>query len=307
MSAAEFEVWDVTEWEIHSDETEGQEEKWWLIDPSTSEIWLFKPPVIKNGVRQGEDWAERVSTELADLIRVPCARVQLGVRDGRRGSMSRDLKPPGWELQSGQLLLAATDPSYQTKRKGRPGHSLGRIREVLRGVDPPHSPAIPSGFDAFDVFAGYMVLDAWIANRDRHDDNWAILLPPPGSTENYRLSDSYDQSSSLGYNVRDCECTARLRQDGGVQRWTQKGTAWRFEHDPAVGPPTLVDHAVAALGMCRPAVGEYWLDNLRSVSHDTATDVLLRVPELSEPCRTFAGEILRINRERLLGHAGRHY
>lgn len=134
MSAAEFEVWDVTEWEIHSDETEGQEEKWWLIDPSTSEIWLFKPPVIKNGVRQGEDWAERVSTELADLIRVPCARVQLGVRDGRRGSMSRDLKPPGWELQSGQLLLAATDPSYQTKRKrrafrARPG---GRTSDARR-------------------------------------------------------------------------------------------------------------------------------------------------------------------------------
>ena len=65
MSASLFEVWDVTGWEGHSDETEGQEEKWWLIDPSTNEIWLFKPPVVKNGVRQGEDWAERVSTELA--------------------------------------------------------------------------------------------------------------------------------------------------------------------------------------------------------------------------------------------------
>lgn len=125
MSAAEFEVWDVTEWEIHSDETEGQEEKWWLIDPSTSEIWLFKPPVIKNGVRQGEDWAERVSTELADLIRVPCARVQLGVRDGRRGSMSRDLKrqatvtvravngpDAGWHLRLLAKLSAAVPPGF---------------------------------------------------------------------------------------------------------------------------------------------------------------------------------------------------
>jgi hypothetical protein len=89
MSAALFEVWDVSEWEVHSDETEGQEEKWWLIDPATNEIWLFKPPVVKNGVRQGEDWAERVSTELAGAIRIPCAQVQLGVRDGRRGSMAR--------------------------------------------------------------------------------------------------------------------------------------------------------------------------------------------------------------------------
>lgn len=307
MPLAEFEVWDVTEWEVHSDETEGQEEKWWLIEPSTNTTWLFKPPVVKNGVRQGEDWAERVSAELADSIHIPCARVQLGIRDGRRGSMSCDLKPPGWEMQSGQLLLAAFDPSYQTKLKGRPGHSLSRIREVLRDVDPPRGSTIPAEFSAFDVFAGYMVLDAWIANRDRHDDNWAILLPPPNSTENYRLSDSYDQSSSLGYNVRPTECATRLSQPGGVERWARKGTAWRFEYDVTIGPPTLVDHAVAALSMCRPAVGEYWLDNLRNVDDDTAAEVLQRVPELSDHSRRFAAEVLRINRERLLGHAGRHH
>lgn len=304
MSASLFEVWDVSEWEVHSDETEGQEEKWWLIEPSTNEIWLFKPPVVKNGVRQGEDWAERVSTELAGAIRIPCAQVQLGVRDGRRGSMSRDLKPPGWDLQSGQQLLAASDPSYQTKLKGRPGHSLARISAVLRDIDPPPSPYIPREFSAFDVFAGYMVLDAWIANRDRHDDNWAILLPPPDSADNLRLSDSYDQSSSLGYNVRESECTARLSQRNGVEQWARKGTAWRFEYDLGIGPPTLVDHALTALRMCRPTVGRFWMDNVRSVSDDTVIEVLERVPEMSAPSRTFAGEVLRINRERLL-HAGR--
>jgi hypothetical protein len=101
---------------------------------------------------------------------------------------------------------------------------------VLRDIDPPPSPYIPREFGAFDVFAGYMVLDAWIANRDRHDDNWAILLPPPDSADNLRLSDSYDQSSSLGYNVRESECTARLSQRNGVEQWARKGTAWRFEY-----------------------------------------------------------------------------
>lgn len=304
VSASLFEVWEVSSWEVYSDETEGQEEKWWLIDPVTSRRWLFKPPVVKNGVQQGEDWAERVSTELAHALGVPCARVELGVRDGRRGSMSLDLQPPGWDLQSGKLLMAAADPNYESQIKGRAGHSLERIAAALADCDPPPDPAIPGDFGAFDVFAGYMVLDAWIANRDRHDDNWAILLPPPDSADRLRLADSYDQSSSLGYNVRETECTARLGRPGGVEQWARKGTAHRFEHDLAIGPPTLVEHAMAALRLCRPLVRRFWLDTLEAVSNDDAAAVLERVPELSVPRSTFAYELLKLNRERLI-NAGR--
>ena len=103
--------------------------------------------------------------------------------------------------------------------------------------------------------------------------------------------------------MRESECTARLSQPNGVEQWARKGTAWRFQYDVESGS-TLVDHALTALRMCRPTVGRFWLDNVRSVSDDTVIGVLERVPELSAPCRMFAGEVLRINRERLL-HAGR--
>lgn len=217
--------------------------------------------------------------------------------------MSRLLQPPGWDLQSGKLLMAAADPTYQSQIKGRAGHSLVRIAAVLGDCDPPPSPGIPGGFGAFDVFGGYMVLDAWIANRDRHDDNWAILIPPPDSTGRLQLSASYDQSSSLGYNVRESECVSRLGRPGGVEQWARKGTAHRFEHDPAIGPPTLVEHAMAALRLCRPLVRRFWLDKIGDISGDDSA-VLERVPEMSDPCRTFAYEVLRINRERLID-AGR--
>jgi hypothetical protein len=132
MPRAQFDVWDVSEWEIFSDETEGVEEKYWLIDPVAGDLWLFKPPVVKFGFQQGEDWAERVSTALAQLIRVPCADVELGQRDGRRGSMSRNLTPRGWGLQPGKLLLSEFNPGYVSQAKGRPGHSLERIAQVHR-------------------------------------------------------------------------------------------------------------------------------------------------------------------------------
>jgi hypothetical protein len=295
---AQFDVWDVSVWEVFSDETEGVEEKYWLIDPATEQRWLFKPPVVKFGFQQGEDWAERVSTELARLLGIPCADVELSHRNGRRGSLSRYLPPPGWDLQPGKLLLSQFNPGYVSQARGRPGHSLQRIAHALHAgqVDPPFG--APPGLSAFDVFAGYMLLDAWIANRDRHDDNWSILTPPPDEPR-YRLCGSYDQSSSLGYNVTPAQRAQLLSEAGGVARWAAKGTAHRFEHQPR-SPRTLVEHAAAALAMCASTVQAFWLDRLDSVNQDTITDLLNCVPDLSDQWRTFATELLDINRGRLL-------
>ncbi|WP_078293462.1 HipA domain-containing protein [Mycobacterium sp. D16R24] len=298
---------DVSEWEVVVVETNGEDETLWLADPDTGIAWMYKPPTIKNGFRQREDFAEYLACELAGLLRVPCATVQLAILDGDRGCISRDLKPRGWDLQAGALLLADRDPNYQSgadKPKGRPGHSLARIAEALRDVDLPPEHPMPAGFRAFDVFTGFLVLDAWIANRDRHDENWSVLLPPPGDNRLY-LSPSYDQAGSLAYNLPDQVCADRLANPGAVAGWAAKGTAWRFEHDPQIGPCTLVELAVDALQRCSAAVRRYWLDNLANVSHTTSVAVLLQdIPDMSQHWRTFASELLRINQERLL-HACR--
>lgn len=44
--------------------------------------------------------------------------------------------------------------------------------QVLGDVAPPPR---TSGFTAFGVFAGYLVLDALVGNTDRHPGNWALL------------------------------------------------------------------------------------------------------------------------------------
>jgi hypothetical protein len=93
MTDRHYEVLDVSGWEVAADEPAGQEEKKWLVQPDTGVKWLFKPPTEKNGFRQGEDWSEKVSSELAHLISVPCAEVQLAAFSGRAGSISRNLRP----------------------------------------------------------------------------------------------------------------------------------------------------------------------------------------------------------------------
>lgn len=101
---------------------------WYLKVIADSMKWLFKPPTEKNGFRQGEDWSEKVRSEIARLISVPCAEIQLAVRSGRPGSISRNLRPQGWEMQSGSLLLAEAMPSSV------PRVALG----AHRGVKSPH-------------------------------------------------------------------------------------------------------------------------------------------------------------------------
>ncbi|SIB95115.1 Uncharacterised protein [Mycobacteroides abscessus subsp. abscessus] len=300
-------VIDVSDWEVVVVETNGEDETLWLADPTTGTAWMYKPPTIKNGFRQREDFAEYLAYELAGLLHVPCATVQLAVRHGASGCISRDLKPHRWEMQAGALLLADRDPNYQPgadKPPGRPGHSLQRIAEALADVAPPPKHTLPAGFGAFDVFTGFLVLDAWIANRDRHDENWSVLLPPPGDSNLY-LCPSYDQAGSLAYNVSDAVCAANLTKPDAVRQWAAKGTAWRFEYDPATGPRTLVDLAVEALHRCSEVARRYWLDSLANVSHTTSVAGLLHdIPDMSPHWRTFALELLRINQERLL-HACR--
>lgn len=59
-----------------------------------------------------------------------------------------------------------------------------------------------SPLTAFEAFTGYLVLDALVANQDRHEENWAVLRPLPGGGE-VTLAGSYDHGSSLAFNLTD--------------------------------------------------------------------------------------------------------
>jgi hypothetical protein len=47
---------------------------------------------------------------------------------------------------------------------------------------------------AVDVFVGYLMLDAWIGNTDRHHENWGLVVHAQGT----HLAPSYDHAASLG-------------------------------------------------------------------------------------------------------------
>ena len=57
----------------------GASEKIWLINPETKERGLFKFPKVKSdGQITGEYWAEKLASEIGNLIDVKCAIIDIG-------------------------------------------------------------------------------------------------------------------------------------------------------------------------------------------------------------------------------------
>lgn len=289
-----FPIVDVTDWEIVSEETSGAEAKFWLEDPGTGRRWLFKSVTIKDGHVHGEDWAEKAASHLGRLIAIPCAEVEMAVRDGELGSIVANLRPALYQMQPGQVVLESCDaPGYvhHSKGKDHPGHTLENIRDALRDDMPPPGCTLPFDASAFDVFAGYVLFDAWIANQDRHDKNWSVLTPITAADSPRLLSGSYDHGSSLAFGELDARREMLLKRPGGVAGWCAKGRANRFE-----GRPKLAEAAGTALRLASPEAREYWLGQLRQVNDMNVRYVLDRVPRMSEAARTFAVKLLELNR-----------
>ena len=303
-------VWSVTDlscWEILEPETQGSGTSRWVLEPSTGLRWLHKDTTIpSNGVEQGEDWAEVVSTQIATSLNVPRATARLCLCRGRRGSISLDLNQDASAFVHGGEWLEDTgvpdfDNWRQRPSRGRQrrspggtfqrGHSLTNIRQSLQDVQPP--PGVPAGLTAFDVFAGYLVLDAIVANRDRHEFNWAVLRSVMRH-EPHRLCPSFDHGATLGHNLTDERRAAWLPR---VEDFAAQGTAHRFEHRRP--PPTLVQIAGAALAMATPPGRSYWTEAVARFRFDRIR-LDGPLPGMSELALVFARELVGINVRRVL-------
>lgn len=303
---------DATRWAEIRVEAAGSTTTVWLEEPETCEEWLHKDTVIpSNGVEQGEDWSEVISTQVAQLLKVPCAETRMCIRAGRRGSLSRNVRPTGQALFEGHTVLfnagaggyfphsegkPGVDPSRPELK--RPGHHLTNIKAALDGVAAPPNFRGPPALTGFDVFAGYMIFDALVANQDRHEQNWAILTSQlVSSTE--RLAPSYDHASSLGYNLSDTKRKACIDDPDRLRMWANRGTAIRFEHHAS--RPTLVEHAVNAVEKCTPEGAHWWREQICDLDLEPLRESLQggAISGMSVAAATFASNLLSLNQGRL--------
>lgn len=299
MRAVTFPVDDVSNWAPSGLEQRGATEHLWLTDPRDGELWLWKPASGRRLDRR-EHWAEKVAGEVALLFGLPSARIELAVRKGEPGCLSRNVLERGWELYPGAYLLADLDPTFDPRARGHAAYTVDNVAQVLSSVQAA-STAMPTGSSGFDLFTGYLVFDALVLNRDRHAANWAVLRRRDGS-EPDRLCPLYDNASSLG--MAQAESTMMRRLDGrGVDAYVaREGAARPFARsDGAL--LTLFDVAGQALALCSPTARTHWLARVRSLQESDVRALVEGVPGMSEVVRTFTVEVVASARGRIL-HAG---
>lgn len=286
----------------------GTKTKFWWQGDVTQQFWLFK----YNRPNTGEDWSEKIASEVAGLIGIPHATVDLAECEGQPGVISLDFtegKSRG-ELVHGNELLFATVPRYPKEQLRRVSqHSIPNVLRVLQPfIHVPGEVGDIQGVEqAKDVFVGYLMLDALIGNTDRHHENWGVLARREGEARQLHaeLAPSFDHASCLGRNLSPETHRERLdTSDRGftVQAYADKADSALHRSADALKPLPVLDAFTEFSRHCRSAA-DSWLDRLAGVDNDAMYEVVLAVPDerMAAASRDFVFEMLQYNRRRLLG------
>jgi len=297
---SEFPILLVTQeaYEASSNEALGSKYKFWFYHEEFGRC-LYK----QSRPNLGEDWAEKAASELCELLGLPHAVYELASTwEGDYGVVSPNFLPQGGTLVHGNELLSSIVPNYPTSSTyGVYQHTIDIVLRVIAGesINLPTDWTPPSGIqNAVDVFAGYLLLDAWIGNGDRHHENWGIVRMKTASTleEAEHLAPTYDHASSLGRDLSN-----EQRQKRSVEAYANKCfSAFYANVDDKKTLKTFDGFSLVANRY--PEAACVWLARLENISKANILDIFNRInrsriyPEASN----FAQSILEINRRRLL-------
>lgn len=206
--------------------------------------------------------------ELAILLGIPTGHTNLASYNGNRGVIS--LSVASERLEHGNELLAAINPSYDKDRpRNNPGYTVAAVKQALEGIAPPAGWAEPGDWSAFDVWSGYLTLDAWVAGRDRHHENWGAVR----DGHRRRLAPSFDHGNALGFQERDTRKARLTGDEVGLRRWAGRGTCPYF-----AGQPSLLDLAREASDLAAPTARRHWLRRLAQADVPAVAEALSIVP-----------------------------
>ena len=259
----------------------------------------------------GEDWAEKVACQLCEILGLPHVHYELaeeceGERYIQPGVVCETCAPGRTSLVLGNQLLMALDPVYpahESRKFKVREHTAAAVADVVRTLAAPSQAwmsGVPAGVDtALGVFIGYVMLDAWIANQDRHHENWGALLD-----DQLRLAPTFDHGASLARNLSDSERKERLEtrdRNRTVAYFAARARSAFYSAGDTPRPMGTMDAFFAFAGLL-PEAAHCWTDRLASVDQDAIWQILNEVPNkrMSRISKEFTVELLLENQRRLL-------
>jgi hypothetical protein len=300
---AHYPIIDATSWQAASAETLGSKEKEWVLAPD-SELWLWK----SSRSDAGDDWAEKVAEQLADLLRVPHAEVSLATRNGARGVLVRDFRthegrPIGAFTPGNELLWKANQSYPKADRRLITEYTVqASIAALLRvGTGTPITGVNWSEeLGPASAFLAYLLLDAWIGNQDRHHENWGVITTNPAERKlGIPLAPSFDHASSLGQNLTDETREKRLTtkdHKGDIAAWARKART-PFCADSESWRAATTFEALGDAIHRHPEAGGLWRGRLQAIEPAQVESAIASIPPsyLSSVGREFTLKLLGLN------------
>ncbi len=281
----------------------GSKDKHWVRLPGDSQPWLFKFSRESAGAITGEHWAEKIVAELAEVLGVAHAKVELARLDGQWGSLSRRfdaLARRDTELVHGNDLLAGFVTGYDPqKQRKQADHTIGNVIRAISRLFGAEDGVQRDA--ALTMLAGYVVLDALVLNTDRHHENWGVLRrvdAQAGAT--HEIAPTFDHASSLARNEPPAKLAQWLHETGRVALYARRGQGglyWNERDAKGANPLQLAMDAAQKW----PPYFKPWRLRLDGVQIKTLELIVDRVPEaaMAVESKLFAKSLLAHTLEQL--------
>lgn len=282
-----------------NEETEelGTKRKFWYRQKELKYLYKQARP------NTGEAWAEKIASELCKLLNLPHADYELAIWNNNLGTISPSFVPPNKTLVLGNKILVKIDESYPECSANNykvSKHTLDIVVEAIANnsinINLPLNWKPPEGIEtAIETFVGYLLLDAWINNTDRHHENWGFIM-----NDSVNLAPTFDHASSLGRELLDYKKQEKINNKT-VKNYIAKSRSATYDK---VGDrkPMLTLYLFEQAAQKYPKAAIIWLQNLANISAGDTLSLFERIPQnyISEISIKFAQQILTINRHRLL-------
>jgi hypothetical protein len=280
-------------------ESLGTKEKFWFSHEQLGRC-LYKKS--RSNIA-GEDWSEKIAAELCRLLKLPHAEYELATCNDEYGIISRSFLPENGNLVLGNEILSRIYPDYPKDNRDLSKHTIERIFGAFERLEI----SMPIGWEPLEniseaqhTFIGYLLLDAWIGNSDRHHENWGFLK----LDEKLYLAPTYDHASCLGRNESDRKREDRLRTyDRGysVGAYADKCQSYFYA---SIGKEKRIKtfEAFSEAAKLYPQAADIWLEHLENILVDDTLKLFERIPKnrISPIAVEFAQNMLMHNRDKLL-------
>lgn len=295
----------------------GAKRKYWFHRDDGDTKWLFKADERVAGSKSGEtpsvvgigeDWSEKIASEICTVLGLPHVRYEMAVEKGTEvpGVICPNIAAAPQILVLGNQLMLERDPAYPSDNELKYGvreHTVDAVLETLASLQRPPDTLcenLPESIrTAEDVFLGYTMLDALIANQDRHHQNWAAIR----EGDRKFLSPTFDHGAALARNEPDVKRQRRLQTNDerfGIAAFAAKARSSFYTTGSKKAISTL--EAFQQFAFRRPSAANVWIDRLSELTPRQFRSIVDRVPDgrMTDIAKDFTNELLQINLVRLL-------